>query len=76
MSGSTRNLIALFLSSRYRMCSTGTVLRVAGNANRIPSEAFNPVMAALGLHVDQGTTHQALAIDKFSCLFHLYFVNL
>src|SRR6266853_6086215 len=53
----------------------GTVLRAAGNANRIPAEAFNPIKAALGLHVDQGTTHQALAIDKFSSLFHLYFVT-
>src|SRR5258706_15706936 len=41
------------------------VLRVAGNANRLPAQAFNPVMAALGLYVDQTTTRQARAIYKF-----------
>jgi hypothetical protein len=50
---------------QLRRHGIGTVLRVAGNADRIPAEAFDPVMAALGLDVDQGTTQQALAIDKF-----------
>src|ERR1700674_1218253 len=56
----------IYGAMQLRQHGIGAVLRVAGNADRIPAEAFDPVMAALGLHVDQGTTHQALAIDKFS----------
>src|SRR5215469_7768810 len=43
-----------------------TILRVAGNANGIPTQAFDLVMTALCLHVDPGTGRQAVAI-------HLWF---
>src|SRR6516225_7251272 len=43
-----------------------TILRVPGNANGIPAQAFDPVMTALGLHVDPGTGCQAIGIHQFS----------
>src|SRR5215468_3538750 len=43
-----------------------TILRVPGNANGIPAQAFDLVMTALRLHVDPGTGCQAVAIDQFS----------
>ena len=43
----------------------GAELRVAGNADRIPTQALDPVVAAFGFHVDQGTLRQVLAIDHF-----------
>jgi hypothetical protein len=44
----------------------GAILGVSGNADLIPAQAFDVVSTALGLHLDQRTTHQAPAIDKFS----------
>src|SRR5712692_3693399 len=43
----------------------GAVLGVAGNTDRVPAQAFDLVMAALGLHVDQGTARQALTIYEY-----------
>src|SRR6516162_2700993 len=43
-----------------------TILRVPGNANRSPAQAFDLVMTALRLHVDPGTGCQAVAIHQFS----------
>src|SRR5215469_11891550 len=43
-----------------------TILRVPGNANGIPAQAFDLVMTALRLHLDPGTGCQAVAIDPFS----------
>jgi len=44
----------------------GAVFRVTGNSDRIAAETLDPVMAALGLHVDPGTTRQVLTIHKFN----------
>src|SRR5215468_6340947 len=43
-----------------------TILRVPGNANGIPAQAFDLVMTARRLHVDPRTGCQAVAIDQFS----------
>ena len=51
---------------QLRRHGNGTVVRMARNADRAPAEAFDPVMPALGLHVDQGTARQARAIYNFS----------
>src|SRR6516225_10313324 len=45
---------------------TRTILRVPGNANRIPAQAFDLVMTALRLHLDPGTGGQAVTIHQFS----------
>ena len=44
----------------------GTILRVPGDANGVPAQAFDLVMPALGLHVDPGTGCQAVGIHQFS----------
>jgi hypothetical protein len=41
------------------------VFRVTGNSDGMAAQAFDPVMAALGLNVNDGATRQALAIHKF-----------
>jgi hypothetical protein len=37
-------------------------LRVAGDADRVPTQAFDPIMPARGFNVDQGTKLQVPAI--------------
>jgi len=56
----------IYGAEQWRWHGIGAVLRMAGNADGVPAEAFDAVMAALCLHIDQGTTCQAITIYKFS----------
>jgi hypothetical protein len=44
----------------------GTILRMAGDTDSITAEAFDAVMAALGLDVDHRSARQIRTIDNFS----------
>src|SRR5215472_16875793 len=41
-----------------------TILRVPGNANGIPAQAFDLIMTALRFHLDPGTGCQVVAITS------------
>jgi hypothetical protein len=45
----------------------GTKVRMTRNADRVPAQTFDVVVPALGLYVDQGASHEVLAVDKFRC---------
>src|SRR5580704_6335372 len=51
---------------QVRQHGVGAILRMTGNADCVPAQAFDPVVAALGLHIDRGTARQALAVYEFS----------
>jgi len=42
---------------------SGTVLGMSGNTDGAAAEALDPIMPVLGLHFEQGTGRQALAIN-------------
>lgn len=57
---------------RHRL---GAILRMTRDANGVPAEALDPVMPALGLHINQGARRQIAARYEFGGC-RIYFLPL